>query len=947
MRGYTDIQIAALIADGYKPVMWPSDLDAIRNSYVDGTKRIFAQGTKYDTGLINTIGQDDKYVQVSDIDLYQMTRSGGQYYNSGAGWNPIGGQFGGIYDGGGYRIYGMYILWDSVVQGQTAYIGLFRALKGGGIVKNTAVTNFNFNSDTFYAGGIVGTVTEGTSYITDCIAHGTINHTGDSWAGGILGARLVAYTCFVEIERCVSIVNINSTGTLNGGISGQISEAQSKVIDCISLGRVTGTANVGGLVGYAEHDPVIQDSYYNSDVTPDADIITGAKTIAELSISAPSIKTYYTWGSTWNFASGKYPTPSVYKDIYETVLPITDIKSSIDASDDIVLSWTAPVKTPIGYDIYIDNTKVNESIITGTSYTYTPTDSGVFTFYARAIYLKNGLIDSPCSNFIDDAYYLPNLVSVTGNEVTIADGRDSANTNHHTIIGLPVAKEVGGVEYTIPLTDSTFTAGTVVGDYYGTGTIITREFSDLKRTINQTITVEARRIKIENTITYLDSVSVEYEGFALTGHVAYDRKRNVFGYGSGQHIINNTGIWFHNGDYTYHRVLVEPRVIYKGKNYILNDTENCLLCLMDGRDNVSARILLQPDGYNASLMVGNHADAAWMITQKAVMYGTSDTESTDFGAKGMVANGFLTDWSVFALEQNGVPAFENDIEYTNFLIELVNQGHEVIPHSISANEDDRTHAITFLPQYKDNFGSRNWIDHSLSAGAITLGINSKGWDVTDDENYMLDLFEENGFEQAWAYADFTLDRIENTNWGFPHQIAYYNDHLVMPSGQHVLLWWGSNRPFFYETLNLEQLINDCGSINGHEYFASSGRMADKDTASFKYTHYQSGDHYYITTGFENLLQDIAAKKASVEIWNPTVTEQNDYIIKLKDVEITAITSNGITINNSGGQIDGFSILVYKKNITPTVDGVAVDSKDCKLGTICWFDLPKGETVLSI
>lgn len=932
--GYTDVQIQALIDDGYIPIHHHSDLNAIRDTY-SGSTRIFASGTKYDTGEINTLGPADKYVQVSNIDLYAETRTGGVYDNASAGWNPIGLGLTGTYDGGGFLINGMYI------NRSANYIGLFRYIGNGGIIRNVSNINFTINAAANYVGGIAGMALGTISYIKNCLSHGVINHTGETWAGGILGARNIALTHIIGIEDCFSAVDILSTGSLNGGIAGQISEATSYIKNCISIGKITGDSS-SGLVGYAEHDAEIIYSYYNKETTPDSDSVTGAKTTDELINGTPSNSIYVDWGSDWVFASNKYPRIAITDASIAVNKPPIDLLTVIDSNDDIALSWDLPHTGFLGYNIYVDDVKVNTELITDPSYEYTPLDSGSYNIYVKAVFKNRSFTweSGPC-NIKNDSYYLPALVRVDGNDVIIADKRDEDNSDHYTTISLPVAKEFEGVEANIALTDSSFTAGTAVGIWYGTGTEIYREFEDTKRLITQTITVTSRSVKIVNTVQYKQSIQIDYEGFELTGFVGYGRDRNVYGSGTGQCIINNTGMFFHHGDYTDHKVLAGIDIDYMYKEYALNDEETCTLYLMDGRDNIPCRVLYQPDGYDASFTISNHADGASLERQRAVYYGASDVNDPEYGRKGMAAHGIVADWSVFAKEASGVTAFENDPAYLSFLQGLVSIGNDVIPHSTASGQDHATDAATYLPDYKDNFGCKNWIDHDLAGGNVTLGIHSKGWDVTDETNYMMDEFEDNGFEQAWAYEEFDNDRVESTTWGFGHDIAFFNDHLVMPSGQKVLLWKSSNRPIYYGYLNLDDLINNCGSIDAHEYIANTSREASTDDLSFTKTHYDDDGTLRITTGYELLLGQIAEKKSSGEIWNPTNEDWNEYFIKLKNVIVNYTNADTLSINNTGSSVDGFSILIYKKGISATLNSAEMSSKEVYNGTIFWGNLNAG------
>ena len=74
------------------------------------------------------------YILGNDIDA-----SATKGWNSGAGFLPVG-AFTGSFDGGGHKIYNLYINRPS-----TSYVGLFGSVGSGGVVKNVGLENENIN----------------------------------------------------------------------------------------------------------------------------------------------------------------------------------------------------------------------------------------------------------------------------------------------------------------------------------------------------------------------------------------------------------------------------------------------------------------------------------------------------------------------------------------------------------------------------------------------------------------------------------------------------------------------------------------------------------------------------------------------------------------------------------------------------------------------------------
>ena len=405
-------------------------------------------------------------------------------------------------------------------------------------------------------------------------------------------------------------------------------------------------------------------------------------------------------------------------------------------------------------------------------------------------------------------------------------------------------------------------------------------------------------------------------------------------------------MFFHNGNYTPHYVLADLNTTFAYKNYVENDTETLTVYLMDGRDFSPSRILFQPDGKNSSLVISNHADGQTINSLNALFYGTSDTGSIDHGSKGVALRGVLGDWSTYP---NTPVGFEGNQVFIDLLTRIKALGNEIIPHSAYSNTslDHRDKATIYYPMFQSLFQPKNWTDHSLGGGLVSAGICGKGWDITDATNYILDLFEQYGFKKAWAYLDETNKMLLGKGlWSFEHDSAYVNDHLVLPiSGDRVILWRTCNRPFYGRWGDIDDLVDENDVLSAHEYLANATAVGGEDTLDIEPTIYISGSETKITTGFDNLLQDIATKKAQGYIWNPTTTEWLDYVINLKNVIVSLTDSNTITIQNNSIAISGFSIIICKKNISPIMNGVAMSKKDAKNGTICWANLPIGESII--
>lgn len=176
-------------------------------------------------------------------------------------WTPIGTEsspFTGTFDGGEYRISGVYL--PNVTQG-VSYSGLFGCIGEGGTVKNIFLENSRICAYD-YAGGIAGS-NAGT--IENCFNYSTIKSI--YYTGGIAGGnRGTIQTCgnvgeILGENHSGGITAANNGGTVtksfnNGTVTGVmrvggiIGTNYGVIRSCYNNGNVEGGVSIGGLVGF-------------------------------------------------------------------------------------------------------------------------------------------------------------------------------------------------------------------------------------------------------------------------------------------------------------------------------------------------------------------------------------------------------------------------------------------------------------------------------------------------------------------------------------------------------------------------------------------------------------------------------------------------------------------------------------------------------------------------
>ncbi len=218
----------------YTPIATKEDLNAVRNDL---------SGKYY---LINDI-------EFSDADF----AVGGDFYNNGQGWIPLGVDsahaFAGAFDGNGFAIKNLYV---NVKGDSNVCAGLFGYSKG--TVQNLGLENADISAKTVsyssfsYVGGIVGFCSFGT--VNNCYYQGQICAASpqNSIAGGIVGVAFGSS----KVSNCYNTGSVNSDSSARakaGGIAGSVSGSSSYVSNGFNLGSVSSgdssDSYAGGIVG--------------------------------------------------------------------------------------------------------------------------------------------------------------------------------------------------------------------------------------------------------------------------------------------------------------------------------------------------------------------------------------------------------------------------------------------------------------------------------------------------------------------------------------------------------------------------------------------------------------------------------------------------------------------------------------------------------------------------
>lgn len=162
------------------------------------------------------------YKLSADIDM--------SMYQNGDGWKPIA-EFGGIFEGRGYKITNLKINRDS-----ERYCGLFGQVTSTATLSEIVLTNVEVNGGE-YTGALAGSC---SGIVSNCSVQGIVNGSGNS-IGGLVGSFNTG--SIVNSNANVAVTGKEEVGGLVGTLHG------GSVTQSYATGTVVGSKNVGGLIG--------------------------------------------------------------------------------------------------------------------------------------------------------------------------------------------------------------------------------------------------------------------------------------------------------------------------------------------------------------------------------------------------------------------------------------------------------------------------------------------------------------------------------------------------------------------------------------------------------------------------------------------------------------------------------------------------------------------------
>jgi subtilisin family serine protease len=331
-------------------------------------------GTADDPYLIETAEQlnNVRYSLASHFKQIALINLNTPPWNLEEGWKPIGSEadpFSGQYNGNGNVINGLFIN-----RPNDDHAGLFSVLSGS--IANLGITDFYISANEL-AGALCGK--NENADITTCFSSGEIHSTGIS--GGICGMNSG------NINNCYSAVQIVSE-YLAGGLCGINS---GTIHSSYAVGFNTTNEQSGGLVAL-ENNGLTHYSYWNTETTAQV-TSNGGFPYNTLQMTDESSFSDWDFNNTWIIQHNiTYPylkwqeTPEHFNFPPDYCPP--SFLESLSLNDSIALSWQAPsIGNPIGYNLYRQHIKINEDLITDTSFIDKDLIGYIsYQYYVKALY---------------------------------------------------------------------------------------------------------------------------------------------------------------------------------------------------------------------------------------------------------------------------------------------------------------------------------------------------------------------------------------------------------------------------------------------------------------------------------------------------------------------------------------------------------------------------------
>jgi hypothetical protein len=378
----------------------------------------------------------------------------------------------------------------------------------------------------------------------------------------------------------------------------------------------------------------------------------------------------------------------------------------------------------------------------------------------------------------------------------------------------------------------------------------------------------------------------------------------------------------------------------------------------------------QPDGYEATLVMTEHADCEGPATTRAIAYGSSELDAPSPG-RGILGNGLTWTKAIFRWSTAG-SRYANlgrsgldDPDFKQIVDQLFNQGVEIALHSPTALPDSAHRVGTALRDLRSWYQSKVWIDHGMDVNWEALAKfgsfpESLPW-------FILDTLRAYGFCYNWLAIDLPAvgywgNSVFASPWPGWYPLVLYPLPGRESRESGLYLWRtlvvnaNSARDGYLSPTGIEQLLASRGVCILHLYFASQdtyiGRSRPTD-ATWLIPHGQPPNMTWETDPkVDAYFRNMAAQKKAGRLRVTTLSDFADYLLLSDSVTIRAQGNEDYRLTNHALRpVPGFALAVAADGVERiTLDGIEATRREVsgqkRVGSdiLFWIDVPADTTM---
>lgn len=317
-------------------------------------------------------------------------------------------------------------------------------------------------------------------------------------------------------------------------------------------------------------------------------------------------------------------------------------------------------------------------------------------------------------------------------------------------------------------------------------------------------------------------------------------------------------------------------------------------------------------------------DDLYLGSSRAFYYGTSSSTSPTYGQTGLLAHNLRTSKNVWATD-----AHWNDAPTLAWFDEAFNDGLEIAMHTPGSTQDTRTVIEPVLSRVAARYGTRQWVDHSITNNHEALAEKGAFPTVDSADNttssglYILDLLNASGFKYGWA----------ETGRGLVNLFGQaYSSGSPLPHRSQVIDEESWTAPFYiFGRVFGDNYVDFVATDGGGDVTSIQDEVIDNRGLELTYTHShgntvpvynaatsyfnQSGSDYTLKSDVDDIFAWLEEKQEAGTLWVNQVSRIFDWLLASDQVTITARTGDTSTVHNGSDQaLSGLTLVNQGGNI---------------------------------